>query len=66
MIDAYVDGRPMPFSSSSLMSVACEKRGGGCVKCWSGVTLRSFRRSPRRARQLLLVASVDASSRPSV
>ena len=39
MMVAYVDGRPMPFSSSSLMSVACVKRGGGCVKCCSGTQL---------------------------
>jgi hypothetical protein len=30
-IAAYVDGRPMPFSSSSLTSEASVKRGGGWV-----------------------------------
>ncbi len=37
MIDAYVDGRPMPSRSSSLTRLASEKRGGGSVKCWLGV-----------------------------
>ena len=46
MIDAYVDGRPMPLSSSSLTSDASENRGGGCVKCCSGRTLSSFTVSP--------------------
>ena len=35
MIEAYVDGRPMPYSSSAFTSEASEKRGGGSVKCWS-------------------------------
>ena len=39
----YVDGRPMPFSSSALTSVASVYRGGGCVKfCFVS---RSTRRS---------------------
>src|SRR3989441_12273692 len=33
MIEAYVEGRPMPSSSSSLTSVASLNRGGGSVKC---------------------------------
>ena len=37
MIDAYVDGRPMPSRSSSLTRLASEKRGGGSVKCCVGV-----------------------------
>jgi hypothetical protein len=32
--------------SSSLMSVACVKRGGGCVKCCSGRSSWSFTTSP--------------------
>ena len=37
MIDAYVDGRPMPSRSSSFTRLASEKRGGGSVKCCDGV-----------------------------
>jgi hypothetical protein len=36
MIAAYVDGRPIPFSSRAFTSVASEYRGGGSVKCWFG------------------------------
>ena len=36
----------MPFSSSSFTRLASEKRGGGCVKCWSVSSLPSFRMSP--------------------
>ena len=43
---AYVDGRPMPYSSSAFTSEASEKRGGGSVKCWSATTRLSGRRSP--------------------
>ena len=38
MIDAYVDGRPIPSSSSVFTSDASENRGGGWVKCCSGRT----------------------------
>ena len=31
MIEAYVDGRPMPRSSRALTSVASVNRAGGCV-----------------------------------
>ena len=46
MIEAYVLGRPMPFSSSSLTSVASVKRGGGCVNFCSGRRAFSSSRSP--------------------
>ena len=39
MIDAYVEGRPIPSSSSVLTSEASVNRGGGCVKCCSGSDL---------------------------
>ena len=45
-IDAYVDGRPMPSSSSALISDASVKRGGGCVKCWRGSSVMSRSVSP--------------------
>src|ERR1019366_5214723 len=35
MIAAYVDGRPIPFSSNSFTNVASVYRGGGSVKCCS-------------------------------
>ncbi len=34
-IGAYVDGRPMPFSSSVLIRLASVYLGGGAVKCCS-------------------------------
>ena len=42
MIAEYVEGRPMPRSSSSFTSDASLKRGGGSVKCCSG--LRALQR----------------------
>ena len=36
----------MPRSSSSLISEASVKRGGGCVKCCSGSALSGRRVSP--------------------
>jgi hypothetical protein len=33
MIDAYVDGLPMPFSSRDLTRDGSENLGGGFVKC---------------------------------
>src|SRR6266436_2477583 len=46
MIEAYVEGRPMPSSSSSFTSVASLNRGGGSVKCWSGRILSKRRVCP--------------------
>ena len=43
----------MPFSSSSLTSVASENRGGGCVKCCSG----------RVSSSLSVVALLDVGQR---
>ena len=65
MIGAYVDGRPMPFSSSAFTSVASVKRGGGSVKCWSGVTCSRRRRSRvvevrQRLLRVLVVFGVAA------
>ena len=37
MVGAYVDGRPMPRSSSALISDASVYRGGGLVVCPSAV-----------------------------
>ena len=68
---AYVDGRPMPFSSSSLMSVACVKRGGGCVKCCSGSELEQLHHLALGERRklalgILVVGGGCWSSCPSV
>ena len=41
MIAAYVEGRPIPRSSSSFTSEASLNRGGGSVKCCSGFRLFS-------------------------
>ena len=41
IIVAYVDGRPIARSSSSLISVASVKRAGGLVACSSGSLLPS-------------------------
>ena len=38
MIDEYVDGRPMPSSSSALISDASVYRAGGLVVCPSAVS----------------------------
>src|SRR5688500_17078386 len=46
MIDAYVDGRPMPDYSIAVTRVAAEYGGGGSVQCCALRT--SFER--RRAR----------------
>ena len=40
-IAAYVEGRPIPFSSSAFTKVASVKRGGGSVKCCSGCSATS-------------------------
>jgi hypothetical protein len=34
---AYVEGRPIPNSSSFLTKLASEYLGGGCVKCCSSI-----------------------------
>ncbi len=66
IVDAYVDGRPMPSSSIVFTSEASVKRGGGCVKCCSGRTS-----SMRSACSAVSSGSMDsasssgASSRPS-
>src|SRR5439155_20202275 len=46
MIDAYVDGRPIPRRSSSFTRLASLKRGGGSVKCWFGVICFTVTTSP--------------------
>ena len=55
MIDAYVDGRPMPSRSSSFTRLASEKRGGGSVKCCDGVIARTARLALLDAGWRLLV-----------
>ena len=56
----------MPFSSISRMSVASEKRGGGCVKCWFASSLRLFRASPAASSGSAFSAPSPPSSRPSI
>ncbi len=46
MIDAYVDGRPIPRSSSSFTRDASLYRGGGSVEFCSGIVRFSFSGSP--------------------
>ena len=76
IVAAYVDGRPMPCSSSALISVASVYRGGGSVKCWVGVDVldrgrvavaeRRQRAAPRRPRRVVVAAlGVDARENPS-
>ncbi len=68
MVAAYVDGRPMPCSSSALMSVASVKRGGGSVKCWVVVTSVTLVVWPSASsgRRASASSSSVSSSRPSV
>ena len=42
MILAYVEGRPIPNSSSFLTRLASEYLGGGSVKCCSSIILLIF------------------------
>src|SRR6266480_4017107 len=46
IVGAYVDGRPIPNSSSVFTSDASVKRGGGCVKCCDASSPRSLSASP--------------------
>ena len=46
IIDAYVDGRPIPRFSSSLTNAASVKRAGGLVKCCLGSSCSNFSISP--------------------
>jgi len=47
IVAAYVEGRPTPVRSISLMSVAAVKRGGGFVSCRRTSMERSSRTWPR-------------------
>ena len=51
----------MPYSSSALTRLASEKRGGGSVKCCSGLIAFSLTRSP-----LSSAGSLRSSSSSSV
>ena len=46
IIDAYVEGLPIPFSSSSFIKLASVNLGGGFVKCCSGEIDFKTRSSP--------------------
>ena len=46
IIDAYVEGLPIPFSSSSFIKLASVNLGGGFVKCCSGEIDSKIRSSP--------------------
>ena len=64
MIDAYVDGRPMPRSSIFFTSDASVKRAGGLVAWPSGETESTPRDWPdsRRGRRR---SALSATLRPS-
>ena len=67
IVAAYVDGRPMPCSSSALISVASVYRGGGSVKCWVGVTDSTDVASPSESGgRVRYASSATLSSWPSV
>ena len=61
----YVDGRPMPFSSSVFTSVASVKRGGGWVKFCFVSRLTSVSTSPSFSGGRALAFSVPSSSSSS-
>ena len=63
MIDAYVLGRPMPFSSSALTSEPSLNRGGGCVNFCSGVMLFQLQRLafPQHRQHAVLCVFVDSA-----
>src|ERR1700752_1912202 len=62
MIEAYVEGRPIPSSSSSFTSVASLNRGGGSVKCCSGLIERNCSVSPSATNGRLCFSSSSSSS----
>src|SRR5580658_5420150 len=61
-IVAYVEGRPIPRSSSSFTSEASLKRGGGSVKCCSGSRDFSVRFWPASSGGSLCFSSSSSSS----
>ena len=66
MIAAYVDGRPMPRSSSALTRLASVKREGGDVEWPSGSSAVAVSASPAAsAGRTFSSASSETSSRPS-
>jgi len=58
---AYVEGRPIPYSSRVRTKVASVKRGGGWVKCCSGISCLSCCGNPS-----LRPAGIRASSSSAV
>ena len=46
MMEAYVEGLPIPFFSSSLTSAASENLAGGLVYFWSKFNCSRFKISP--------------------
>src|SRR5512134_2098335 len=64
-IDAYVDGRPIPLSSSSLIRELSEKRGGGWVKCWAPTSSPSASRSPSARGGRRFPSPFSSSASPS-
>ena len=66
MIAAYVDGRPIPRSSSAFTRLASVNRGGGEVEWPSGSSAVAFSASPSASGgSTFSSASPDGSSRPS-
>src|SRR6266404_2897391 len=62
----YVDGRPIPRSSSSFTSDASLYRGGGSVKCCSGFKDLSVSFCPASSGGSLCFNSSSSSSLPSL
>src|SRR5436189_5662041 len=65
MMAEYVDGRPIPRSSSSLTSEASLIRGGGSVKCCSVLRDLSVSFWPASSGGSLCLSSSSSSSLPS-
>ena len=65
IIFAYVEGLPMPYSSSVLTRLASEYRGGGCVKCCSPNNLFNVNSSFSSSSGNFDSFSLVASSAPS-
>ena len=61
-IAEYVEGRPMPRSSSSFTSDASLKRGGGSVKCCSGFSSFSLSFCPASSAGNLCFSASSSSS----
>ena len=62
MIDAYVEGRPMPFSSRARTKVASVYRAGACVLCPKASMSGNGNSSPSASSGSLAAVSPSASA----